>query len=867
MQIKRTIFSLLAALAVAGAAYAASTVNPAIPAPNSALSSAPVRQNFQATYNDINNLLSQFASTQPPANPSINQQWMNNSTIPWVQSIWDGSQWVRQATLNPTTHVWTINPDSSRSTSVSALLFGAICNSVADDTAALRAAITSVQGTGFTLVIPHIPTKTCRITNDLPITASINITGPGSITQATSGKAIFTGGASNVSITNLTLIGQQHSAYEDDERAINFYGTFNPGSSPNYIENVTFSGLNISNFGGYGIRTAYIKNFRYTHNTVNNVGFTGIQVLSGTQGIIDWNIVTNIDSTGIPGGTDEYGIIVSRDTGDAGNLTSQPVSQGISVSNNYCYNVPKWDCYNTHSGHQITFANNIAVNSARGVNAGSSKDSGGVNYVYAPKDIQISNLTAVWTGTAGTAQEAVIVTGVIGGQAATGSITGGTLRGYGTATSPNGSAILAYGTDGLTISGVSILYPSPTAILFNGDNYNAVVSGLSVTTPWSNTTGQALGIRLVSTNNDVTLGNSNFYDDGTGSYTYRLNTATGAMISSDSSSGNGYKLGTNYTNATSLSGGGNATIASNLLVFGSGQGYTRLSSANSTATNYTITFPAVTDTAVTLTASQTLTNKTLTAPVMTAPVLGTPASGTLTNATGLPIAGITGLGSGVATLLAGTSSGTGGLAGTIAPTFTGTMGAGNIVTTGSIISGSNVASSAANMNLYASGGSGSSPNIRLSSSNTTINAGSSGAGTLVFGGLPVSAGDRAVCATNATGGVSFSTTACGVSSRRFKQDILPIPANDNLAAVMALRPVTFNYKKNVQIPGKHIGLIAEEVDRIAALREIVTREKDGKTAHGLDYQQLIPVLLGAVQAQQREIAALRNEVRSIRRAR
>lgn len=50
--------------------------------------------------------------------------------------------------------------------------------------------------------------------------------------------------------------------------------------------------------------------------------------------------------------------------------------------------------------------------------------------------------------------------------------------------------------------------------------------------------------------------------------------------------------------------------------------------------------------------------------------LGTPISGTLTNCTGLPIAGITGLGTGVATLLGATSTGTGALVGGTSPTFT-----------------------------------------------------------------------------------------------------------------------------------------------------------------------------------------------------
>jgi len=93
------------------------------------------------------------------------------------------------------------------------------------------------------------------------------------------------------------------------------------------------------------------------------------------------------------------------------------------------------------------------------------------------------------------------------------------------------------------------------------------------------------------------------------------------------------------------------------------------------------------------------------------------------------------------------------------------------------------------------------------------------------------------------------------SSRRWKKNIQPI--QNALGKVEQLRGVTYDLKDS----GKHeIGVIAEEVG--AVVPELVSFEKNGKDARGVDYSRLTALLIEAVKQQEQEVQEQRRQIRS-----
>jgi Chaperone of endosialidase len=95
------------------------------------------------------------------------------------------------------------------------------------------------------------------------------------------------------------------------------------------------------------------------------------------------------------------------------------------------------------------------------------------------------------------------------------------------------------------------------------------------------------------------------------------------------------------------------------------------------------------------------------------------------------------------------------------------------------------------------------------------------------------------------------------SDARLKTNIEPL--NYGLKEVMLMRPVRYNWKDN-PLSGNKIGLIAQEVKKLVP--EVVVGDET-KESLGMNYAELVPVLINAVKEQQQQIDKIQEQIDSL----
>lgn len=103
----------------------------------------------------------------------------------------------------------------------------------------------------------------------------------------------------------------------------------------------------------------------------------------------------------------------------------------------------------------------------------------------------------------------------------------------------------------------------------------------------------------------------------------------------------------------------------------------------------------------------------------------------------------------------------------------------------------------------------------------------------------------------------YTNNLIQVSDRRMKTNIKTL--NYGLKEVLALRPVSFNWKTKPHTEHK-VGLIAQEVRKIVP--EVVVGNETKETI-GMNYAELVPVLINAIKQQQQEIDFLQKQVKKL----
>jgi hypothetical protein len=126
---------------------------------------------------------------------------------------------------------------------------------------------------------------------------------------------------------------------------------------------------------------------------------------------------------------------------------------------------------------------------------------------------------------------------------------------------------------------------------------------------------------------------------------------------------------------------------------------------------------------------------------------------------------------------------------------------------------------------------------------------------------PATSGDKTLGGTGNRWSIVYATNGTiNTSDRRLKENIQPL--SYGLNDILELETVSYNWINKKTDSKKHLGLIAQDVQRI--IPEVVDVANDEQKSLGLAYTELIPVTIKAIQEQQEIIESQKAEIEALK---
>ena len=333
--------------------------------------------------------------------------------------------------------------------------------------------------------------STFTITADLTIPDDLMVFsqlfgGAGAKIYASSGNFTAVALGQRAKLVGIEIEGPGNDAYNADSFGIFQTGTNNAPAAPTYVDGPTIDNCYIHGFRNAGIELRYVRNRKIRNSLIERCGYAGIADISAMSGEVTNTHVDDI-SPGVS--SNAYGMFFSKHNGDQ---VAYPNSQDVAITRCEVRNVPLWHGFDTHGGRGIRFIDCVARNCRRGVFL--TFASNATTGAYGPKRCLVENFQYLEPATTKTARAEAV--GIIGAQNGSGAfvdyaddcvVTNLFADGAGSdASGGSGGAINIGGTRRLILRDINLLAPIGRGILFDKENLEFRIAGLTITDLHSN---------------------------------------------------------------------------------------------------------------------------------------------------------------------------------------------------------------------------------------------------------------------------------------------------------------------------------------------------------------------------------------------
>lgn len=393
--------------------------------------------------------------------------------------------------------------------------FGAVGDGVADDTAAIQAALTAGAGK-----VVHFPAATYKVTSALSVPTNTTLSGYGATLSCTSSQFSVLSFANGGGAYGLTIVGPASATYNANGIGITCSGTNNAPSAPTFVNAPTVKDCVISNFGAYGVFFSYVNGGLVEGCKISGIGYTGVGGVSCNDTTVTSNDIGTVGPG--PGTGDAYGVFLDRNNGTS--ETAEPRSYRCAITNNDIRTVVATGGANgqgidTHAGVEFVIADNRISGCQVGIAVTSSVISGTPQ--LGPKRVTVSgnviNGLSVGYG--------ILLSGAVSGAtvneyAEQVTIQNNVVLNHGATNDALNGGIVAQATKGCTISGNTVRNSRSVGINLNLENRGINVTGNTITDPHDNTLTAPCCLRVTGNNNTGLIGQNTFVYENAALNTY-----------------------------------------------------------------------------------------------------------------------------------------------------------------------------------------------------------------------------------------------------------------------------------------------------------------------------------------------------------